>query len=100
MNWKRKRAKEKARAEAEAEEMEEIERIEVEPLTETDVQRRIAELFKLTDLQEGYGYTETGMELIRAQLRLIDNYVAIARIKADVQEANVYYAIERLRSKN
>lgn len=92
---KDKKAAEREREEAETEE-EETERIEAEPLTEEDVQKRMAELFKLVDLQGGYGFSETGMELLRANLRIIDDYVCLARIKADIVEAQIRLRIAEL----
>ncbi len=74
-----------------------FERIEAEPLTEEDVQKRMAELFKICDLQEGYHFSEEGLQLLSANLRLIESYVEIAKIKGSLQEAAIYLEIERMR---
>ena len=74
------------------------ERIEAEPLTEEDVQKRMAELFKICDLQGKYSLSEEGLQILSANLRLIESYIEIAKIKADLKEAEIYLAIEQIRS--
>lgn len=94
------RRKREEQAEREAEERtseERFERIEAEPLTEEDVQKRMAELFKICDLQEGYHFSEEGLQILSANLRLIESYTEIAKIKGSLQEAAIYLEIERLR---
>lgn len=86
--------KRKRKQEAEAEET--TEKKDFEALTEEDVQKRIASLMHFCDMYEGR-MTDAGMQVLNANLELIRSYVAIARIKADVIEANIYLQIEKMR---
>lgn len=71
---------------------------DVEPLTEADIQKRMAQLFEITRLEGKYRLTESGTEMLAAQLKLIDDYISLARIKADLAEAQIYLRAEELRN--
>ena len=90
------RRKRKRKQEEETTKEETTEQKEFEALTEEDVQKRIASLMHFCDMYQGR-MTDAGMQVLNANLKLIESYVEIARIKADVIEANIYLEIEKMR---
>lgn len=101
MKKRRAQRKQEERIKEEKEDQEEKqetteEEIRAEPLTEEEVQRRIAELFRMTDLQGGYAFSETGMEFLKMQLELIADYIRLAQMKADIAEAAIYLRIAEI----